>query len=151
MQPSDFVVKPDTALTAEDFALSPLWAGYYEPDDVDEIVRWGIDEDRVRAALDAVGWEDDHYFPLPVEAVNSRWGRGRLFGVQATTRDGTTLAGYVGENRDVVVLFREAARFVLSGHTPQEAARLSKHLHEGALFPIAVTNCVTGERWKVEF
>jgi hypothetical protein len=149
MQPTDFVVKADTALTLEDFALSPLWAGYYEPDDVTEIVRWGVSEGRVRAALDAVRWQDDHYFPLPLEAANTKWMRGKLFAVVATTASGTTLSGYVGERQNFAAVFFRGARYVLSEHTPQEAERLAKALCEPSVFPLALVNRVNGEAWRL--
>lgn len=52
-----FRVKPVEKLNVTDFEQSALWAGYYEPDDVEAIVSWGIPEDTVRASLDAVGWK----------------------------------------------------------------------------------------------
>ena len=146
---TDFVVKPDTALTEEDFARSPIWAGYYEPDDVSEIVRLGIAESQVRAALDAVGWQDDHYFPVSLEASNYHWMRGPLFAVDARTEAGTMLSGYVGKRRNLVVLFKDGARFVLSEHTPQEAGRLATTLHEPSVFPLNIVNRLNREEWHL--
>lgn len=149
MHTTEFLIKADVALTAEDFAHSPLWAGYYEPDDVAEIVRWGVSEDRVRAALDAVDWQDDHYFPLPVEAANTHWMRGKLYAAQATTSGGKPLTGYIGERQDLVVIFVDGARYVLTANTPEEADRLANAIGEPTIFPLALTNRVTGEAWQL--
>lgn len=135
----NFYLKPLAALSSSDFAVMPLWAGYYEPDDVDKIVRWGFPEADVRAALDHVGWEDDHYFPLPVEAVRSRWMRGKLYAVTATFPDGTEHPGYVGERHDYLVVFGQGGQRVVSSLFPD--------IDCGLPLPIGVSNRVTGEQW----
>ncbi len=147
MQQIDFRVKPLDELRADDFDEAPLWAAYYEPDDVDEIVRWGVPEATVRAALDATGWKDDHYFPLPAEAVHSRWGRGKLLGATVATALGTELSGYVGETRSYVVAFHDGRRFVISSDTTDEERGLSASLGEDTILPLAISNRVTGESW----
>lgn len=142
MQYADFSLKPGGALTAGDFERSLLWAGYYEPDDVEEIVRWGIPEHVVRAALDAVGWEDDNYFPLPLEAARSDWMRGKLYAAQITCADGSTFTGYVGEGRDYVAVFTSSETCVLSSRFPEVNRSLPGPM------PLAITNRVTDEIWQ---
>ena len=139
MAPREFTLKPQASLTSNDFADMPLWAGYYEPDDVDAIVRWGVSEAEVRAALNRVNWEDDHFFPLPVESVKSHWGRGKLYAVTATFPDDTHHSGYVGEGRDHLVVFIEGRQRVLSALLPD--------INHGLPLPIRVNNRVTGEQW----
>jgi hypothetical protein len=141
MQDADFSLKHVGALTAGDFERSLLWAGYYEPDDVEEIVRWGTPEDVVRTALDAVGWEDDHYFPIPLEAARSDWMRGKLYAAQITCADGSTFAGYIGEGRDYVAIFKGGETFVLSSRFPEVNRPLPGPM------PLAITNRVTDEIW----
>jgi hypothetical protein len=144
---TNFRLKPIGSLTAEDFQQSPLWAGYYEPDDVDEMVRWGIPETAVRDALDGVQWEDDHYFPLPLDAANSKWMRGKLFGITATTTNGLRLSGYAGETHDYLVVFFYGEAFVLSSHTPDGVDTLSAATGSGSVFPLVIDDHVTGETW----
>lgn len=148
MQRTGFRIKSLDELTALDFDEAPLWVGYYEPDDVEGIIRWGVPEPTIRAALDAAGWEDDHYFPLPVEAAQSEWMRGKLFGATVTTAGGTRLSGYVGETRSYVVAFSAGERFVLSSDTPAEQRRLSTTIGEKTLLPLRVVNRVTAETWS---
>lgn len=150
MDPADFkVVKSDDLLTAEDFELSPLWGSYYEPDDVDEIVSWGFDEARVRAALAAAGWEDGACFPLPIEAAASDWMRGKFFAAQATTPGGTVLRGLIygcdGNDRVEVALFAGGSCYRL----PYSAERLALIVGESCLYPLDVVNLVTGDTWGV--
>jgi hypothetical protein len=126
-------------MTENDFSVSPLWAGYYEPDDVHEIVRWEVPEATVRAALDQIGWDDDHYFSLPVGAVSSEWTRGKLYAAVATLPNGTELSGYVGEAHDYLVVFVGGEQRVLSTRYPE--------IGEALPVPIQITNRVTEERW----
>lgn len=147
MNRTDFYLKHMGTLTAEDFQRSPLWAGYYEPDDFEEIVRWGIPESTAREALDRVNWEDDHYFPLPLNAANSSWMRGKLYGISATTRSGLRLSGYTGESRDYLVIFHNGKSFVLSSQTTYSINALSLSLGGGSVIPLQIENHVTGEVW----
>lgn len=143
-----FCVKPIGKLTASDFEQSPIWAGYYEPGDVEAIVGLGIPEPIVLAALDAVDWQDDHYFPLPMEAQDSHWVRGKMFSVTATTASGSKLAGWVWEGtHSLVNLFLDGDQYVLTADTPNECDRLAARLDEKTLFPLTVENSVTGEHW----
>jgi len=139
MAPANFHLKPQESLTRSDFDDAPLWAGYYEPDDVDEMARWGVPEPDVRAALDRIGWQDDHYFPLPIEALKSDWMRGKLFAVTATLPDGTQHTGYVGEDHRYLVVFTEGGQRVVSALSPE--------IDHGLPLPIRVSNRVTGEQW----
>src|SRR5438128_223511 len=124
-----FRVKPIGKLCAPDFEQSPIWAGYYEPDDVQAIVGWGIPEPVVVAALDAAGWQDDHYFPLPIAAAESYWMRGKMFGVIATTAGGSKLSGWVWEGSHALVnAFLDGDSFILSSDTPGESDRLAAQL-----------------------
>ena len=139
MERSPFLLKPAALLSSRDFDAMPLWAGYYEPDDVNEIIRWGYSESEVRAALDRIGWEDDHYFPLPVEAVASDWMRGKLYAVTATFPGGAQHTGYVGEDHRYLAVFTESGERVASALLPE--------IDHGLPLPIRVNNRVTGEQW----
>lgn len=138
-----FLLKPIASLTEADFETSPLWAGYYEPDDLDEIIRWGIPEASARKALDQIGWEDDHYFPLPVEAAASEWMRGKFYAATVTDVQGRVFMGFVGENRDWVTVFTEQENCTLSSRLPECNPPLMR-----AVSPYAVCNLVTGETWS---
>jgi hypothetical protein len=151
MNPADFkVVKSDRWLTAEDFELSPLWGSYYAPEDIDDIVRWGFDEDRVRAALAAADWEDGAVFPLPVEAADTEWMRGKFFAARVTTAGGTVLRGLIfscdGDDRVEVGLFNAGRQYALG----YDAGRLATILGETGIYPIDVVNLVTGDAWRIE-
>ncbi|MBZ9648998.1 hypothetical protein K9B33_15740 [Sphingobium sp. 3R8] len=139
MAPKNFYLKPHRALSSRDFDEMPLWAGYYEPDDVSEIVRWGVPEAEVHAALDQIDWADDHYFPLPLAAVKSNWARGKLYAVTATFPDETERTGYVGEGDDYLVVFFQGSQQLVSKRLPE--------IDHGLPMPIRVKNRVTGEQW----
>lgn len=143
---AQFRLVPLDRLSAGDFENAPLWAGYYEPDDLKEIARWTGSLDQARAALEAVGWADDHYFPLPLEAVDSKWMRGKLFAASARTASGSMLAAYIGEDRDYVVTFVDDERFVLSEHTGEEERRLAAKLRVQTALPLEISQR-SGQGW----
>ena len=147
MKPDLFRLKPLHELNADDFERAPLWAGYYEPEDVEEIALWGVPSTVVRAALDAVDWQDDHYFPLPPKAASTSWTRGKLFAATVVTPGGIHLAGYVGETHDYVVAFLNGQRFVLSEQTSAESNRLQEELGAPEVVPLQIVNRVTGATW----
>ena len=144
----EFTVKHINALSAEDFEVAPVWAGYYEPDDVTEIIKWGWREDDVREALDAVGWEDDHYFPLPAQAAGSTWGRGPLFSSTVTTASGTELPGFCFRQPGFVNVFFGGKGYPLGVEAPVHGQSLGKAMGE-AVFPLRVVNRVTGDQWEM--
>jgi hypothetical protein len=52
-------------LTAQSLRRHPAWAQYYEPGDVESLAALGYDREEVRAGLEACGWSDDFWFPIP--------------------------------------------------------------------------------------
>lgn len=144
----EFRVKHIGQLSAADFEGAPLWAGYYEPDDVAEIEKWGWHEEEVRGALDAVEWGDDHYFPLPSEAAHSTWGRGPLFASTVTTPSGTELQGYCFRQPGFVNVFHGDEHYPLGGDFSDHAERLASAIGEN-IFPLRVINRVTGDQWEL--
>ena len=145
----EFTVKHMDRLSAEDFETAPLWAGYYEPEDIAEIVKWGWREDDVRAALAEVGWEDDHYFPLPAQAADSSWGRGPLFAARVTTPSGTELKGYCFRQPGFVNVFYGGKHYPLGDGVPDNHAQGLASATGESIFPLRVINRVTGDRWEL--
>ena len=41
------------------------WGQYYEPGDIDVLAELGYDREVVRGAIEATGWSDDYWFPIP--------------------------------------------------------------------------------------
>lgn len=158
MRPRKFVFKEE--LTPADFETSLLWAGYYEPDEVDKIVSWGFDEAEVRAALQAADWQDGWMFPLPLEAKDTEWFRGKMFAVEATTAAGITLPGWLNDTQNSgLELFLGASRYALvhvtaakllgdlGGPTPQPDA-FCQALRRTDVYPLTVLNLATAETFS---
>ena len=143
-----FTIKRMDRLSAEDFETAPLWAGYYEPDDVAEIVKWGWREDEVREALGAVEG-DDYYFPLPAQAANSTWGRGPLFASTVTTPSGTDLPGYCFRQPGFVNVFHGGKHYPLGDDLSDHHAQGLASATGETIFPLRVINRVTGDRWEM--
>ena len=158
--PDKFYARLEQDLTVQDFEHSSVWGSYYAPEDIDDIVRWGISRMAVEEALAAVGWEDGCFFPLPVEAADTEWFRGKLFGVTATTPARRSYPGYVyvadsidvppgaigSERYEFPTLFVDGEQIGLSNPTPHTKRRIDE-LGGWSLFPLEIEICVTGERW----
>ena len=43
----------------------PVWGQYYQPGDIDSLAECGYDKDLVRSSIEATGWSDDYWFPVP--------------------------------------------------------------------------------------
>jgi hypothetical protein len=154
----NFIVKAD--LTTADLENSLLWAGYYEPDEIADIVSWGYSESEVRAAFEAVGWEDGWFFPLPLEAKDTSWFRGKLFGIEATTKGGVVLAGLVLDIDPASVdLFYNSTRYCLSaidsgrllqalGGRSDQPDALCRALGNADIYPLTIRNLVNGESFS---
>jgi hypothetical protein len=155
MAPQGFYLQHHLSLRADDFERSPLWAPYYSFDDVEEMVSWGYPEPLVRECLAEINYSDDYYFPLPVEAANSEWGRDKLFAVTIVAPNEVRLSGYVGETHRYVAVFAKGQTIYLdnldlgSGYATirDDDQRLAALLGIRTSLPLRVMNRVTGENW----
>lgn len=89
-----FKVKPIDDLVESDFVEYPFWVGYYEPDEMDWLVRLGFQRDEVQKAMQMVNFSDAYAFPLPSTAVGLEFNSLYVSSI-FTTPAGRRLVGYV--------------------------------------------------------
>lgn len=84
----------EDVLNPKKFEEYPIWASYYEPEDVDSIVSWGIDRDSIVSKLESIGWSDNYLFPV----LNPEDAEGFMFVFYKATFEtpsGNKFKGYV--------------------------------------------------------
>src|SRR5690606_32813807 len=100
------------------FDLHPIWSEYYDFDELEKIVSWGVDRQWLQRGLERVDDGSDHCaypilrpYPLP--------GRMRLYmKARFVTAGGTKLDGWVmNENAFVVTLFTDDGEYGFSRHS----------------------------------
>jgi hypothetical protein len=130
----------------QDFIEYPVWATYYEPDDVDALVGFGYEPQELARLLSAIAGNDEYSFPLPPQAANSPF-HYLLLGVRATTRSGNRLVGYLTGSCFGVFHNGKEYQFNASARPRalQTAKELSLALGEQAVFPMQVEVMATGE------
>jgi hypothetical protein len=140
------LLKPVDELTEQDFVEHSVWVAYYEPDELDDLQRLGIDKELARLELGALSDPDRYVFPLPREAVvmpfNYLYVRADL-----TTAGGKKLIGYV--TGPCVGVFHEGQEYLFNrgAYELSKAAsrRLASALWEDVIFPLQIEIPVTGK------
>ena len=135
MQP--FRLKPDGLLDEQDFVDYPMWATYYEPDDIATLGELGFDREEVRKAIEGTGYSDEYSFPLPAEAGDAPFHYVYL-SVRATTQGGNQLVGFL--TGACLGLFHAGVQYRFNPHlregSSSSAATLSRALGEEGIFPV---------------
>ena len=117
-------------LSQHHFEQHPAWADYSEPNDIKEIVDWGVERDSVVAELERVHYSDEFVFPVlrtdPLPSFRFLYLRAEF-----TAADGSWFAGYViGEHPYCVAVFHGDKQFKFNVNLPdfaeQELARLRR-------------------------
>lgn len=91
----------------------PAWAQFYERRDIDTLANHGCDREAVQVALEAVGWSDDYWFPIPEGAPLGAFEfehRKALF----RTPDGVEISGYVYNSGHSIGLFGRSDIWVIN-------------------------------------
>ncbi|WP_334012317.1 hypothetical protein [Burkholderia cepacia] len=88
-----FSLKKITDVSEADLRLHPVWAAYYEPDDIETLVALGYDRTECSQTLEAVGYSDLYVFPLPIFARHASF-KYLYQTVSAVTKGGHSLLGY---------------------------------------------------------
>ena len=143
-----FIVRLNHEFCEQDFAEAPVWATYYEPDEIDTLVGLGFDrKDIERAVSDLAHGNDEISFPLPIEAAEEPF-HYLYLGVHATTRGGNHLAGFI--TGPCFAVFHDGKTYhfnaALRSRALEAAAELGKALDERNVFPMQVEVIATGER-----
>jgi hypothetical protein len=135
---------PISSLTRSHFETWPIWSEFYDPDELTEIVSWGVSEDDFLAQLELLDLGDEHaaYPVLDLSYVPDRM---RIY-IRATIRcsDNRTLDGYV-INPDAYAfgVFVGKTEFAfntnLKSDCREELGRLANALHASpdAIKPLA--------------
>jgi hypothetical protein len=130
--PDVFTLVPMSSLSKQHFESHPIWSEYYDYDEREEIVAWGVDAQWLTSELERVHTGNDHCaypilrpYPLP--------DRMRLY-IRAiiTLKNRRTLVGYVmNEDAYVLSIFADEEEFcftrngVLSELNDKDLKRLS--------------------------
>jgi len=63
-----FKIIKESELAPKMFEFHPVWAEYYEPDDLEDIISWGYDRESVKSDLFSKHDGSDHaYYTVPIE------------------------------------------------------------------------------------
>ncbi|KPA87851.1 hypothetical protein PF66_05809 [Pseudomonas asplenii] len=139
-----FRVLPQSQLDEEAFDDYPVWSEYYDHEEIDDVVRWGLDRELVLQLfkVNAAGNEHCVYTLLESNPFPLRM---RLF-VRASieTADGKRLKGYVvNEDAYCLTIFHEGESFHFSTHPllkdlnqEHERALLAALGNEAQVFPV---------------
>lgn len=146
-----FRLKPDHLLDEQDFIEHPVWATYYEPDDIASLGALGFDGDEVRKAIEGTGYSDEYSFPLPAEACDSPF-HYLYLSVRATTHGGNQLVGFL--TGACLGLFHAGEQYRFNPNLREgslsNAVRLSQALGEERIFPVRLEVVATSERCDFE-
>lgn len=134
-----------SALSIQHFESHPIWSEYYDYEEREEIVAWGVDPEWLASELERAHTGNDHCaypilrpYPLPE--------RMRLY-IRAiiTSKSGRTFVGHVmNEEADVLSIFtngdefRFSRRDMLSDLNDKELKRMAAAIDSSAsdLFPV---------------
>ncbi|QXI31134.1 hypothetical protein [Pseudomonas vanderleydeniana] len=139
-----FRVLPETRLNEEAFDYYPVWSERYDCEEIEDVVRWGLDRDEVLQLFEMNSVGSDHCVYTLLES-NPFPPRMRLF-VRATIEaaDGRLLKGFVmDEDAYCLTIFHEGERFQFSAHPmlkgpnqEHERALLASLGTEKQVFPV---------------
>lgn len=102
-------------LNQDCFDKFSTWAQYYEPDDIETLQSLGFDKSEVSRELEAVGYSDDYWFPIPNEtSVGSFQFEHRKATFRTT--GGIKLDGYVVNSGHAIGLFGANEEWVLNSN-----------------------------------
>jgi hypothetical protein len=89
----NFRLVPMSELGKKHFEEWPVWSEYYEPDDIEDIQKWGIDPNSFWAEMKARNFEEVAY---PVLEYDPHAGYMRVYiKAQFITQSGRCLDGYI--------------------------------------------------------
>jgi hypothetical protein len=140
------LLKPLHELTEQDFVQHPTWVAYFEPDELDDLQRLGIDREQAQRELGALEHPDHFVFQLPREAAFMSF---KYLYVRAnlTTAGGSKLIGYV--TGPCVGVFHKGERYQFNQalHNRSEASsrKLASALRERTIFPLRIEIPATGK------
>ncbi|WP_017904432.1 hypothetical protein [Pseudomonas asplenii] len=112
-----FRVLPQSQLDEAAFDYYPVWSEHYDYEEIDDVVRWGLDRDQVLQLFKVNSAGNEHSVYTLLES-NPFPPRMRVF-VRATieTADGKRLKGYVvNEDAYCLTMFHEGESFHFSTH-----------------------------------
>lgn len=143
-KPKMFRVLPHSQLTEAAFDFFPVWSEHYDFDEIDDVVRWGLDREQVLALFEINSPGNEHCVYTLLES-NPFPPRMRIY-IRATieTADGKLLKGSVmNEDAFCLEVFHAGAAFTFSRHpmlcdlNQKEEIRLLKALGPNTqIFPI---------------
>ena len=144
-------------LSRDHFEQHPAWADYSEPDDIEEIVSWGLERAKIVEQLERVRYSDEFVFPVlrtdPLPSFRFLYLRAEF-----TAADGSRFVGYViGQHPYCVAVFHGDEQFTFNANLPdmadEELARLRRvsHLPLTPFFPLHYsTTFLRGDGQRIE-
>jgi len=91
----------------------PAWGQYDEPDDIESLVGLGYDRELVRSRIEATGWSDRYWFPIPEGAPPGmfRYEQRRAY---FHNSKGRRFAGYVMDEGHAIGLFGKSREWLIN-------------------------------------
>ena len=141
-----FRVIPQSTLGEEEFDFFPVWSEHYDYEEIEDIVRWGLDKDVVLKMFDENEHGNEHSVYTLLES-NPFPERMRIFiKAHLTTTSGVKMKGYImNENAYCLGVFVNGEKYFFSRHemlsdlNSESAAKLAQALglDINKLFPMA--------------
>lgn len=146
-----FIFKPESQLTEQDFVDYPAWSDYYEPDDIQTLGKLGFDVEEVREAIAATGYSDDYVFALPVEGCSSPFHL-LMLSLRAVTPSGVKLVGY--STYACLTVFHKGKSYSFNRNLRERAfvhaSQLAQALSVVTIFPLSVRVVGTSEEYEYQ-
>lgn len=93
----------------------PAWGQYHEPGDIDSLVECGYDREGVRSKIEATGWSDAYWFPIPDGVIEGTF----AFEVRRTsfrTPKGKGIQGYICDGGHAIGLFGQNQEWIINAN-----------------------------------
>ena len=138
-----FIVKKLCELTAEYFELYQIWGAYYEPEDIDSLVKLGYEFGDIHRELKKINYSDEYTFPIPINGANAPF-KYIYYSINAKLACGKILKGYCSSSRAFAIgLFYKDKEYLFNLNLKSEALIQAEKLtrdisgeSEGNIFPI---------------
>jgi hypothetical protein len=144
-------------LSASLFEEHPIWASYYEPDDIDAITNWGINRNEVVEKLEKIGYSDDYIFPM-LSIDNEYPFKFEYYKASFELPSGEMLSGYmVGTKARAIGIFTDKEHYVLNINLKKSALDDEKNIlkdigsNAKVMFPLIIRVNSLGLKVSSEF
>ncbi len=138
-------MKKSAEINPRDIEAHPVWATFYEPEEMVLLEQLGFDRQEVEQLLSSVGYSDEYAFPLPASAAALGF-KHQMLSAKATTPSGTQLPAL--RTRLALHIYHGEKTYHLSKNlvdlSQVQAKDLAAALGESRIFPLTLTTAALG-------